>query len=138
MSQAHSTIESIMQETRMFPPPKEFADKARINSREEYDRLYRESLDQPEQFWTRIASELHWFKKWDKVLDWNLPYAKWFVGGQTNIAYNCLDRQIELGRGGKVAHHGEGAPQVGGAGALDGACMCTPIDGRDKETRHVA
>jgi acetyl-CoA synthetase len=113
MSQTQSAIESMMQETRMFPPPQEFAARARINSREEYDRLYRESIDQPEQFWTRIASELHWFRKWDKVLDWQLPFARWFVGGQTNIAYNCLDRQVEQGRGDKTAILWEGEPLDG-------------------------
>jgi acetyl-CoA synthetase len=122
MSQTQAAIESIMQETRVFNPPKDFASKARIKSHEEYDRLYRESIEKPEEFWSRIASELHWFKKWDKVVEWNLPYAKWFIGGKTNISYNCLDRPIEQGRGDKTAIIWEGEP----------------LDGGKPEVRHVS
>ncbi len=57
--------------------------------------MYRESIDQPDEFWGKIAGELHWFKKWDQVLEWKLPNAKWFVGGKINVAYNCLDHQID-------------------------------------------
>src|SRR3954471_1830150 len=110
MSDDSGNIQSTLQEHRVFPPPADFAAKARVGSRAEYDRLYRESIDQPEQFWGRAAEELHWFKKWDKVLDWQPPYAKWFVGGQTNIAYNCLDRQIDCGKGDKTAIIWEGEP----------------------------
>lgn len=90
----------------------------RISARApEYEKLYRESIDHPEQFFGRIAEELHWFKKWDKVLDWQVPNAKWFVGGKTNVAYNCLDRQIDLGRGDKTAILWEGEPETAaGAG----------------------
>ncbi|MGH7213157.1 MAG: acetate--CoA ligase [Tepidisphaeraceae bacterium] len=114
MSQASagSAIESALQEHRLFPPSPAFSAKAHIKSRDEYERMYRESIDEPEQFWGRVAAELHWFKKWDKVVDWNLPYAKWFVGGKTNIAYNCLDHQIAKGNGDKVAILWEGEPQV--------------------------
>jgi acetyl-CoA synthetase len=110
-------IESTMQENRVFPPPKEFAAKARIHSRAEYDRLYRESIDHPDKFWSRVAGELHWFKRWDTVLEWNAPNAKWFVGGKTNLSYNCLDRQIELGRGDKAAILWEGEPESGRPGS---------------------
>jgi acetyl-CoA synthetase len=72
--------------------------------------MYRESIDQPEKFWDRIASELHWFKKWERVLEWKPPYAKWFVGAKTNISYNCLDAQIERGRGEKTAILWEAEP----------------------------
>jgi acetyl-CoA synthetase len=106
------TIESTLEERRVFPPPPQFAAKARIGSRAEYERLYRESIDQPEQFWGRMAEELGWFKKWDRVLEWNAPYAKWFVGGKINVAHNCLDRQIELGRGDKTAILWEGEPET--------------------------
>jgi acetyl-CoA synthetase len=110
-------IESALQENRVFHPSPEFAAKAWIKSRKQYDQMYRESIDQPEQFWHKIASELHWFKKWDKVLEWKLPYAKWFVGGKTNVAFNCLDRQIEQGRGAKTAILWEGEPEsVAGKG----------------------
>jgi acetyl-CoA synthetase len=107
---SESAISSTMQENRKFPPPNDFAAKARVKSREEYDKLYRESIEQPEQFWTRIAGELHWFKPWDKVLDWKAPNARWFTGAQTNLSFNCLDRQIEQGRGDKTAILWEGEP----------------------------
>lgn len=58
----------------------------------DYEKLYKESIENPEAFWENIARELSWFKPWNKVLDWQYPYAKWFVGGQTNIVYNALDR----------------------------------------------
>src|SRR5829696_5924949 len=104
------SIESTMQEHRLFPPPPEFSAKARIKSMDEYKKLYRESIDNPESFWGRQAEQLHWFKRWDKVLEWNVPEAKWFVGGKTNIAYNCLDAQIDKGRGDKTAILWEGEP----------------------------
>ena len=104
-------IESSMQETRVFEPDPALAAKAWIKSREQYDQMYRRSIDHPEQFWGELAEELHWFKKWKNVLDWNLPNAKWFVGGKTNVAYNCLDHQIELGRGNKTAILWEGEPE---------------------------
>src|SRR5687768_17305273 len=117
MAEQQGAIESSLQEHRVFPPPKEFASKARIHSRAEYDRLYRESIDHPEQYWARVAGELHWMKKWDKVLEWETPYAKWFVNGMTNVSYNCLDRQIELGRGDKAAILWEGEPESGRPGS---------------------
>ncbi len=113
---SEQNITSSMQENRLFPPPPAFASKAHIKSREEYDRMYRESIDDPEAFWGRAAEPLHWFKRWDRVLDWQAPFARWFVGGKTNVAYNCLDRQIELGRGDKTAILWEGEPEPGGAG----------------------
>ena len=103
-------IESTMQENRVFPPPGDFAARARIKSMDDYKRLYRESIDNPEAFWGKQAEQLHWFKRWDKVLDWQVPTAKWFVGGKTNIAYNCLDAQIEKGRADKTAILWEGEP----------------------------
>ena len=117
MADNQTAIESSLQENRVFPPPPEFSAKAHIKSREEYERLYRESIDDPEGYWGKVASELHWFKKWDRVLDWKAPYAKWFVGGKTNVAYNCLDRQIELGRGDKAAILWEGEPESGRPGS---------------------
>ena len=113
MSETFAAIESSLQEQRVFPPPPHFAAEAKINSLDDYNRLYRESIDDPEQFWGRAAEELHWFKKWDRVLHWKVPHAKWFVGGQTNVSYNCLDRQIELGRGDKAAILWEGEPEAG-------------------------
>jgi acetyl-CoA synthetase len=104
------SIESAMREDRVFPPPAAVSARAWINSRRQYDRMYRESMDQPEEFWAKIAAELHWFKKWDHVLQWKLPNAKWFVGGTTNLSYNCLDLQIERGRGAKTAILWEAEP----------------------------
>src|SRR2546426_925426 len=111
MSQDQAIL-STQQENRLFPPPATFSSKAHIKSRAEYDRLYRQSIDDPETFWGNEAQALHWFKKWDKVLQWNCPDAKWFVGGKTNLAYNCLDRQIEQGKGDKIAILWEGEPQI--------------------------
>jgi acetyl-CoA synthetase len=117
---SEQAIESTMQEHRLFPPAPAFPAKAWIKSRDQYDQMYRQSMDDPDAFWSAIASELHWFKKWDKVLEWNLPNAKWFVGAKTNVAYNCLDRQIELGRGNKTAILFEAEPEIapGKGGAI--------------------
>ncbi len=106
-------IKSMMEETRKFPPAKAFVDQAYIKSREEYEKMWKESVDSPETFWGRIASDLFWFKKWDKVNEENFAKGelKWFIGGKTNIAYNCLDYQIEKGKGDKVAILFQGEPE---------------------------
>jgi len=103
-------IDSILQEQRKFEPPQEFRQQAHIKSIEDYERLYKESVDNPEKFWASIAKELHWFKPWDKALEWDCPWAKWFVNGQMNLSYNCLDLQITKGRGNKTALIWEGEP----------------------------
>jgi acetyl-CoA synthetase len=103
-------IDSVLDEQRSFPPPAEFSQKARIKSLAEYEALYKESIEQPEKFWARAAEELHWFKKWDKVLEWNAPWAKWFVGGQVNLSYNCLDRHVQTARKNKAALIWESEP----------------------------
>jgi len=105
-----SSIDSILQEQRSFEPPPEFSRNAHIRSLEEYQDLYNESIKDPDKFWGRIAGELHWFKKWDKVLEWNLPWAKWFVGGQINLSYNCLDRHVLSPRKNKAAIIWESEP----------------------------
>src|ERR1700680_2714134 len=105
-----SDIESSLQEQRSFPCPEQFRRNAHIKSAEEYERIYRESVEQPEKFWAKVAGELHWFKKWDKVLDWQAPWAKWFVGGQMNLSYNCLDRHVHSWRKNKAAIIWEGEP----------------------------
>src|SRR6059036_3330119 len=109
-TQAATHIDSILQERRKFECPEHFRQQAHIKSLEEYERVYCESVEQPEQFWGRIAEELHWFKKWDKVLEWNHPWAKWFVGGQLNLSYNCLDRHVQTFRKNKAAIVWEGEP----------------------------
>ena len=111
-------IESTLQEQRVFPPPPEFAAKARVKLREEYDRLHRESLENPEKFWGGLAEELHWFKKWDKVLDWQPPYAKWFAGGKMNASYNCLDHQIAQGGATRRRSFGKASRRAGGPEAV--------------------
>ncbi|MBJ7900312.1 MAG: acetate--CoA ligase [Cyanobacteria bacterium RI_101] len=105
------TIESILQEKRRFSPPQSFSDQAYIRSEREYEQLYSKAAANPERFWGELAEqELHWFKKWDKVLDWRPPFAQWFVGGQINIAYNCLDRHLTTWRRNKAAIIWEGEP----------------------------
>ncbi|MDT7603555.1 MAG: acetyl-CoA synthetase [Acidobacteriota bacterium] len=110
MSTSTTNIESTLNEQRVFPPPAEFAARARISSMEEYERLRKEAADAPDEFWARMAEELHWFKRWDTVLKWELPHAQWFVGGKTNISYNCLDRHLSNGRRDKTALLWEGEP----------------------------
>ena len=110
MSQSQPDINSLLKEDRVFAPSSAFSASAHIKSREDYDRIYKRSVEDPEGFWSEIASELHWFKKWDKVLEWDEPFAKWFVGGQTNISYNCLDRHLSTWRKNKAAIIWEGEP----------------------------
>ena len=105
------TIESILQEKRLFPPSAEFSQKAQIKSLEEYQQLYDKAKADPQKFWADLAeTELHWFQKWDTVLDWQPPFAKWFVGGKINISYNCLDRHLTTWRRNKAALIWEGEP----------------------------
>jgi acetyl-CoA synthetase len=103
MSESNTGIESSWQETRLFQPPAQFAAGAHVKSMEQYQTMYRQSIDHPEVFWGDVAKNFHWFKKWDTVLNWESPNAQWFVGGKTNMAYNCLDHQIAQGRGNKTA-----------------------------------
>jgi len=105
-----SSIDSILKETRVFAPSAEFSQQAHIKSLAEYESLYREAESDPEAFWGRIASDLHWFRKWDTVLEWDAPWAKWFVGGQINLSYNCLDRHLTTWRRNKAAFIWEGEP----------------------------
>ena len=89
------TLESILQEDRIFNPPADFTRKAHINSLATYQQLCRDAKADPQAFWGTLARrELHWFVPWDQVLDWQPPFAQWFVGGKLNVAYNCLDRHL--------------------------------------------
>jgi acetyl-CoA synthetase len=117
MSDGSGAIESALQEQRVFPPPAEFSRKAYIKSRQEYDALYRESIDEPEKFWGRMALEISWIKPWDRVLEWKSPHAKWFVGGKINASAVCLDAQIDKGNGDKAAILWEGEPESGRPGS---------------------
>ncbi|MDR7544563.1 MAG: acetate--CoA ligase [Armatimonadota bacterium] len=99
-------IESLLEERRTFAPPEGFAARATVND----DAVYAQAREDPEHFWEAAAEELHWFRRWDRVLEWNAPYARWFVGGRTNMAYNCLDRHLRTARRNKAAIIWEGEP----------------------------
>ncbi len=106
-----ANIESMSREKRVFPPPKTFSKRARITSLAQYRKLYDESIRDPEKFWARQAkAELAWFKPWKHVLQWKLPNAKWFSGGQLNVSYNCLDRHLGTPTANKAALIWEGEP----------------------------
>ena len=103
-------IQSSLKEQRLFAPPADFSAKAHVPSMAEYDRLYEEADRDPEGFWGKIAGELDWFEPWTKVLEWEAPWAKWFVDGKLNISHNCLDRHLTGARRNKAAIIWEGEP----------------------------
>ena len=105
-----TNMDSLLRENRVFPPPPEFAAKANIKSMAEYEAMYAKSIADPENFWAEAAAELDWFAPWTKVLDWQVPHAKWFVGGKLNLSYNCVDRHALGARKDKVAILWEGEP----------------------------
>ncbi|MCS7082661.1 MAG: acetate--CoA ligase [Bacteroidetes bacterium] len=107
---AQDTLTSVLQEDRIFYPPRAFQEQAHIRSLEEYRALYERSLSDPEAFWAEVASGFHWFRRWDRVLLWDPPRAQWFVGGQTNLSHNCLDRHLSTWRRNKAALIWEGEP----------------------------
>ncbi len=105
--EAHDTIDALLDEQRTFPPSEAFKDQALVAGTFMYD----EAAEDDEGFWARQAAELvDWAQPWDTILDWDLPYAKWFDGGTLNVAHNCLDRHVLAGKGDKVAFHWEGEP----------------------------
>lgn len=105
------TIQTLQKEDRVFPPSAEFSSRAHVGSLEEYEALYKKSIEDPEAWWSGEASKLKWQKQWDTVLDWSdAPFAKWFVGGKLNAAENCLDRHVAEGNGDRVALHWVGEP----------------------------
>ena len=103
-------IDSTLKESRVFPPPPEFQRKAHIKSLDEYRALYKRSVEDPEGFWGEQAATLKWTRKWDRVLEWNAPFAKWFVNGALNLSENCLDRHVAGPRKDKTAIVWEGEP----------------------------
>jgi acetyl-CoA synthetase len=107
-----NTIQSMSQENRVIAPPKEFSEKAHVKSEEEYNKIYEESVKNPEGFWSEKAKELHWFKPWDTVFTWDKKDVKytWFAGGRINVSYNCLDRHLEK-KGDQVAIIWQGEPE---------------------------
>jgi acetyl-CoA synthetase len=102
-----ATIEDYLLEERMFPPSEEFKEQSLVAG----TFLYDEAASDDEGFWARQAADLvTWRKEWDTILDWQLPFAKWFVGGKLNVSENCLDRHVAAGNGDRVAFHWEGEP----------------------------
>jgi acetyl-CoA synthetase len=102
-----AAIEDYFVEDRTFPPPADFAAQALVTGAEIYD----EAEADWQGFWARQAADLvTWYDEWHTILDWQLPFAQWFVGGTLNVSYNCLDRHVEAGQGQKVAYHWEGEP----------------------------
>ncbi|HET9661791.1 MAG TPA: acetate--CoA ligase [Thermomicrobiales bacterium] len=102
----HEGIEALLAENRVFPPSPEFVAQANVNSPD----IYAEAAADLEGFWADEAAKLDWFEPWQTVLDWQLPYAKWFDGGKLNVSYNCLDRHVAAGKGDRVAYYWEGEP----------------------------
>ncbi len=100
-----------MTDSKRYKPPKGFSKKAYVGSLARYQKLYDQARQSPEEFWGRLAeTEIDWFEKWNHVLEWNPPFAKWFVGGQTNISHNCLDRHLDGWRKNRAAILWEGEP----------------------------
>jgi len=107
MSDSHNTIDDLMLENRKFPPSAEFKRQALVTDTGMYD----DAAEDYQGFWARQSHDLlTWSSDWTTICEWELPFAKWFVGGQLNVTYNCLDRHVEAGRGDKVAFYWEGEP----------------------------
>src|SRR3954468_4590034 len=106
MTEQSPALDNLLTESRTFPPSDEFAGQANAKA-----DLYAEADADREAFWAKQAERLTWDTKWTTVLDWtNGPFAKWFVGGKLNVAYNCVDRHVESGHGDQVAIHWVGEP----------------------------
>jgi len=103
-------VVNVMRESRVFPPSPEFSSRARIGSMAEYEEMWNRAAADIPGFWGKMAAELHWFQPYQKVLQWDEPFAKWFVGGQTNVSYNCLDVHLGTPRQNKAAYIFEGEP----------------------------
>ena len=100
-----------MSQVNVYPPSAEFVKRANVSGMDAYKALYQKAAEKPEEFWGDLAKEkLHWFEPFSHVFEWEPPFAKWFVGGKTNACYNCVDRHVEAGQGGKVALLFEGEP----------------------------
>jgi len=110
MASPQTSITSVLKETRLFPPSAEFSAQAHVKSLAEHRGLSQWAEIDPDGFWTEQAKSLDWFRRFDKVLDWQEPHAKWFVGGQLNACCNCLDRHLLGPRRNKAAIIWEGEP----------------------------
>ncbi len=106
MVENSGSIDALLQEERTFPPPGDFVGKANMADPDIYEKARRD----PEAFWAGLAEGLDWFQKWERVLEWDPPFAKWFVGGKLNVSYNCIDRHLTAGRRNKAAIIWEGEP----------------------------
>jgi acetyl-CoA synthetase len=107
MADSHAAeFADLLREDRTMPPPPEFRAGAHVRD----ESLYAQAERDPEAFWAKFAAELEWSRKWDKVLDWQPPHARWFVGGKLNISVNCLDRHVRGGKRNKAALIWEGEP----------------------------
>ncbi|WP_182905292.1 acetate--CoA ligase [Microbispora sp. H13382] len=104
--ETQETLSNLLSETRRFEPPADLASAANITA-DAYEEAARDRL----AFWERAAERLTWAERWDTTLEWEPPFAKWFIGGKLNVAYNCVDRHVEAGRGDKVAYYWEGEPE---------------------------
>ena len=104
--ETQETLSNLLTETRRFAPPAELAAAANVTA-EAYEEAERDRL----AFWERAAERLTWAERWHTTLEWNAPFAKWFVGGKLNVAYNCVDRHVEAGLGDRVAYYWEGEPE---------------------------
>src|SRR2546430_3429931 len=96
-------IDSVLKERRTFPPPSDFAARARVGSLAEYERIYRRSVEDPDGFWAEVAEGIAWERRWDRVREGRLPYVKWFTGGTLNASVSCLDRHLGTARAEKTA-----------------------------------
>lgn len=107
----NENLKTVLQEKRTFQPQSHFQKNAKLQSMEAYKEKYRQSIENPEEFWANAASELHFFKKWDRVLNAeNPPFFRWFEGAKTNICYNCIDRHLDSATRNKAAIIWEGEP----------------------------
>jgi len=102
------SIDTVLIELRTFEPSRAFAAEAHIGNKLEYDILWKQSQKDPVAFWEESARNITWFSRWKRPFVWNEPYAKWFEGGTTNAAYNCLDKHLKEGLGVKTALVWEG------------------------------
>ncbi len=106
MTTPQQPIEALLAEERTFPPSEQFKRQANVND----SSIYQQADKDSERFWADAAQSLDWFQRWDKVLEWNPPFAKWFVGGKINVSYNCVDRHVKTWRRNKAALIWEGEP----------------------------
>ncbi|WP_327049129.1 acetate--CoA ligase [Microbispora sp. NBC_01189] len=104
--ETQETLSNLLSETRRFEPPADLASAANVTA-----DAYEDAAQDRLAFWERAAERLTWAERWDTTLEWKPPFSKWFVGGKLNVAYNCVDRHVEAGRGDKIAYHWEGEPE---------------------------